>query len=410
MIYEDLDLRFTADGTGIAVSIDGGPQLVRQPLELPAAWDFSDPQARSAQDARAIGILLFDSIFRGGIGNLYHQARGRIRGHVNRGLLLRIHLDPKEPRLAALHHLPWEMLFDREHGAGQHLALNPQTVIVRTIESSVETRVIAADRRPRVLVASANPRDTEALDLQREEQNIERALGRLGLVPTVLRGATRVRLADFIRDHNFDIVHFMGHGDYHGMAEEAGLILEAEDGLSEAMSAEQLAGLFAGRAVPRLVVLNACHSAGSRRSGTGVFSSVAGALVVGGLPAVLAMQTLVPDDSAVRFTDRLYRRLGLGDRVEAAVAEARISLSTIAHDTVDWAIPVLFARASRVDASQAATLSAGPRPEDRNTETARTPTNTILGDQHNGDHVEGHKVTVIVNPPMNYGPTRRREE
>jgi hypothetical protein len=56
------------------------------------------------------------------------------------------------------------------------------------------------------------------------------------------------------------------------------------------------------------------------------------------------MQTAVRDRSAIRFTERLYRRIAQGDPIEAAVSQARIALRAGQADTLDWAVPVLFVR------------------------------------------------------------------
>jgi CHAT domain-containing protein len=77
------------------------------------------------------------------------------------------------------------------------------------------------------------------------------------------------------------------------------------------------------------------------------FAGIAFALVAAGLPAVIAMQSKVRDDSAIRFTERLYRRLSAGDPIEAAVADARRALSIDHPTALEWASPVLFMRGER---------------------------------------------------------------
>jgi hypothetical protein len=74
------------------------------------------------------------------------------------------------------------------------------------------------------------------------------------------------------------------------------------------------------------------------------FSSIAAALVAAGLPAVIAMQSTIGDANAIKFTERLYRRLLDGDPVEAAVADARVALRGADNYRLNWAVPVLYVR------------------------------------------------------------------
>jgi hypothetical protein len=56
------------------------------------------------------------------------------------------------------------------------------------------------------------------------------------------------------------------------------------------------------------------------------------------------MQTGIRNRSAIRFTERLYRRLVQDDPVEAAIAQARTALRAGRSEWLDWAVPVLFVR------------------------------------------------------------------
>ncbi|MBU1751897.1 MAG: CHAT domain-containing protein, partial [Chloroflexi bacterium] len=100
----------------------------------------------------------------------------------------------------------------------------------------------------------------------------------------------------------------------------------------------------------RLVVLNACQTATADT--IDVFRGVAQALVRAGLPAVIANQFNVYDDSALAFAREFYRALADDYPVDAAVTEGRkgvmASLAGLKKDwrgEVDWATPTLFLRA-----------------------------------------------------------------
>ncbi|HSN87195.1 MAG TPA: SUMF1/EgtB/PvdO family nonheme iron enzyme, partial [Thermoanaerobaculia bacterium] len=106
------------------------------------------------------------------------------------------------------------------------------------------------------------------------------------------------------------------------------------------------------------VFLNACETG---RTPDGAdhdpFAGVATALVLGGVPAVIAMQLPIADEAAITFSRTVYDRLAAGDPVDAAVAEGRQALYAASRDTVEWAIPVLFTRIpdGRIFAPQART-------------------------------------------------------
>jgi CHAT domain-containing protein len=101
-----------------------------------------------------------------------------------------------------------------------------------------------------------------------------------------------------------------------------------------------------GRRGLALVFLNACESG---RGGRVDFNrGVAPALVAAGVPAVVANQYAVLDESATVFARELYALLARGTPLGDAAREARVSLGQIAGaDTLDWAVPVVFARDPR---------------------------------------------------------------
>jgi len=100
----------------------------------------------------------------------------------------------------------------------------------------------------------------------------------------------------------------------------------------------------------RLVVLNACKSARVARSpgydGPLAFTGIATSLVVGGLPAVIAMRAAISDEAAIAFSQAFYRRLALGEPVDSAMVEGRqaIHSKSGSRERAEWSMPVLFMR------------------------------------------------------------------
>ena len=143
----------------------------------------------------------------------------------------------------------------------------------------------------------------------------------------------------------FHILHFMGHGRFDEKRGEGALVFERYDGTSQIYDARRLAQLLYDFESLRLVVLNACHTAEAvGHHGANPFTGAASSLIMGGVPAVVAMSGTVSDDAAVAFSHMFYQRLALGDTLEAAVTEGRLAIQRTDPEDGAWAIPALFLR------------------------------------------------------------------
>ena len=100
--------------------------------------------------------------------------------------------------------------------------------------------------------------------------------------------------------------------------------------------------IFCKRGVS-LVFLNACESG---RGGRADFNKgVAQSLVAHGLPALVANQYSVLDSSATSFAQHFYSSLAQGMSLGQAAREARIAVNySLQGESIDWAVPVLYAR------------------------------------------------------------------
>jgi len=138
----------------------------------------------------------------------------------------------------------------------------------------------------------------------------------------------------------------MGHGDFEPESGE-GAILFGGPGGRRPVTGRHLAAKVKDLDALRLVVLNACETAVvGGKAAQDPFAGVAAALVLGGMPAVVAMQSSIRDAHAVVFTAAFYRRLARGMSVEEAVTEGRQAILSQEPETASWAIPVLFLRAA----------------------------------------------------------------
>jgi len=136
----------------------------------------------------------------------------------------------------------------------------------------------------------------------------------------------------------------MGHGS-RSRGGAGCLVLEAPEGRSHEVDAGSLRALLQGNDELRLVVLNACWSAYVPPDPRlDAFSAVAHALVLGGVPAVVAMSLPVADASAIEFGAAFYRQLTRGEPVDVAATEGRMALSTAYPSPAAWGIPRVLCR------------------------------------------------------------------
>jgi tetratricopeptide (TPR) repeat protein len=284
---------------------------------------------------KEVGGRLYAALFAGPVKTLLAESQGMC-GEEN-GLRLRLRIGPAE--LAVL---PWEFMYDEERG--KFLALLPQTVLTRHIAILEPMRSLKA-QQIRLLVAIASPKRLPSLDVEKEKQRLLEALEPLiqqNLARVeFLEGTTMSRLMDKLREE-FNVLHFIGHGDLDEETGQGYLCFEDEWGGTNPVDGQTLGHLLENSSV-RLVTLNTCKSAQLTEREARL--SMAPALLAAGVPAVVAMQTEIPDETAVIFAREFYRSLAYNRPVGAALTEARnVIQCTLGMENVDWAIPVLYDR------------------------------------------------------------------
>ena len=192
----------------------------------------------------------------------------------------------------------------------------------------------------------ASPDDLEALDVNAERKRLNKALAPLqnrGLVELHwLEGSTWSDLQIRLRQGEWHIFHFVGHGTYDAGRDEGMVSIVSREGHSRLLTATELARLLADHNTLRLVLLNCCE--GACAGELDLFSSTAATLVRRGLPAVLAMQFDITDMAAIQLSEAFYTALADGLPVDQAVAVARKAISLGMPNSLEWATPVLFMR------------------------------------------------------------------
>jgi hypothetical protein len=299
--------------------------------------------APTDDDLITYGTLLFDTLFPREIRRLYDVARSSERaGNLN------VIFTSMIPWIADK---PWEFAFDPDR---KTFLATQELHFVRNALTAMPVEVIAPKSGPlRILVAVAQPIGTAKLSSEQEEAVIRRGFQPLieaGLVELeVLRATTPTALHRWLWATSYDVVHFIGHGGFDQDAGQGYLVFEDDKGAIFKLSARNACEIFCQRGI-RLVFLNACETGrgdarGTPRRKADFNRGIAPALVANGVSAVVANQFSVRDDAATEFSQHFYWSLAQGATFGSAAREARIAVNySTSHDTIDWAVPVVYAR------------------------------------------------------------------
>ncbi|MGQ0647342.1 MAG: CHAT domain-containing protein [Gemmatimonadaceae bacterium] len=297
-------------------------------------------------DFARLGQELGARLFPAPVRNLFQMSLAEANG-ADEGIRIRLRFE--SPELAGY---PWEYVYLSEEGDGdlptvaRFLSLNRKLSIVRCQslpDESVKLAPVAEDALDMCAVFASPTGDDQylPLDVDQEQRVISQALN----------GVTRVRLHPFSEadsaqldkalELNPHLLHFAGHGDFDPAGGGRGcLILRGADGRGAALDADLFAARMRGRRT-RLVMLGACFGGtrGARTPWTGVASALLGVDV----PAVVAMQADVNDDSAICFSRRLYSALAEGKPLDAAVVDGRLEIvNQLGRDERDFGVPVVY--------------------------------------------------------------------
>jgi len=281
------------------------------------------------------GSQLFEALFAGDVQAAFRNSQFKARSE-KKGLRVRLRVEA--PDLAAL---PWEFLYDPK--SGDYICLSSDTPLVRYLQIDRPVDALTVKPPIRILAMIASPSDKEQLDVAQERRRMEQATEELRAAGTLeikwMEGSTYDALQNELRRAEYHIFHFVGHGGFDPVIGKGVLAFTDETGKAQILEAAVVARILSRENTLRLVVLNACL--GAKGSGTDVFSSTAATLVRGGVPAVVGMQYEISDAAAIEFSKSLYRAIADGMPVDAAVADARVSVSASKRDSIEWGTPVL---------------------------------------------------------------------
>ncbi len=298
-----------------------------------------DPQGN---DLEAFGRYLFATL-------LGEQQWARMRARAGDGpLTLELVIRPDD---MAINKLPWETM----HGPDDFLSkLVPRVTIVRCVAGAAKPESVAVASPPRVLFVIGTDLDDPVIrpgaEYMKLVQSLRASNRERRLVTWPLLRATLAKLEAVIADRKPDIVHFICHGRY-DMNGRCYLELMGENDSPESVAVYPEALVEAlrsgGVALPRVVVLSACHTADVSLARVGQLATpVAAELVRRGVPVVVGMSGRVSDQACRLFTRRFYEALLEGSDPTVAAAQGRLAaLSEGGSDpriSADWTLPAVF--------------------------------------------------------------------
>ncbi|MBM4423784.1 MAG: CHAT domain-containing protein [Chloroflexi bacterium] len=267
------------------------------------------------------GETLFESLFTGKVKELWAYSLGQQYEKTlteMTGLRVKLEMDPDVPEMAQLMSLPWEFLYRADER--RFLCLDPSTPLVRylNVPQPIAPYKFAPPLRILMVIsrATSDANKYAPLDLATERKRIEEAWTN---VPNVevdfLPRATLTALRPKLLQRDYHVLHFMGHGDFDLNEGKGVLLFEDDSGDAHPINGRDLADQLIGKQSLRLVFLNACESARmSDAPGHDPFAGTAAALVMSGIPAVIAMQYPISDRAAITFASAFYTNLAGGCR------------------------------------------------------------------------------------------------
>lgn len=353
--YLDFDLKIERDGTRYKALVLSSPAgQASQSFDAP----FSDlelenfllklgrprPGVRRADSPEVVAVKKFGSELFG--ATFREEVLACLRSSIDEatrqksGLRIRLHLT-EVPELADL---PWEFLYHQS--MNRFLVLSDVTPVVRYLDMPELIQPHEFQLPLRVLVMISSPSDFPTLEVEKEWEKLHGALVELEKRGVVLLqrldDATPAALRRRLRQDEFHVFHFIGHGGFDPNTQDGVLILEDEQKRGRRMSGADIGMILHDHRPMRLAVLNACE--GARASRSDPFGGTAQSLIQQGMPAVIAMQFEITDKAAITFAQEFYQALADNYPADAALAEARKAICDEGL-VPEWGTPVLYLRA-----------------------------------------------------------------
>jgi hypothetical protein len=313
------------------------------------------------------GDYLWERLFTGPIYDAYLTASATAATATEERLRLRLWIDVDAP---TLHAIVWERLLNRHQTPPKPMSISSKRPFSRYLGISQSVPEPIQQTPIRMLFVVSNPSDLDGLAPLDTISEITRLLDALTdqsrVQITVLTGdylspdvknrlstgghiiqEKTTSLENIIRaltdGETYHIMHVLAHGRFVQMRSASDLYLQDNDGHTKITSDNEIIlRLSAISPLPHLVFLASCESAKRQSGNQNAFVGLASKLVACGMPAVVAMQDMMPIDAAQKLTGDFYAYLMQHGVVDRALAQARLLLFDPASTL--WSTPVLYMR------------------------------------------------------------------
>ena len=270
--YLDLDILIESAAEGYRARVlrspAGGGQLVFpapfskmevENLVLRVGRPRSGMRRVESPDLEAIktfGGKLFGAVFQGEVGTCLRSSMDEANRQ-GQGLRLRLQFGD----VPDLVNLPWEYLYNPS--LNRFLALSSATPLLRYLELPEPVKPLEVTPPLRILAMISSPADFPELDVEKEWANLQEALDPLVKSGRVMvdrvEKATLSDLLPRLRQYEYNIFHFIGHGGFDQQAQDGLLMMEDENRRGRAVSGQELGTMLHDERSLRLAVLNACE-------------------------------------------------------------------------------------------------------------------------------------------------------
>ena len=150
-------------------------------------------------------------------------------------------------------------------------------------------------------------------------------------------------IGEALRRFQPHVLHYTGHGSYDVEKKRSFLALEDDSGQTRNAGIKELRPHLKDAEDLRLVLLSGCQTA--QASDVDAFSGVATGLLQEDIPAVLAMQYSILDQSGIELAEAFYAALARGETPAQAAQHARVALWQFDEGPgYDWGVPALYLR------------------------------------------------------------------
>ncbi len=205
-----------------------------------------------------------------------------------------------------------------------------------------------------LLIASDTPRNIPGVDHEVENlKNTVKTFFEDKGIPVRLKAihteqATYETVRKELRDCNYQIIHYAGHGRHDITSPEKSSLYFWEkpnqQGKVIQMPASELKMLLKNSDV-RFVYLSCCLGTTTGESSKLLdddFLGIADSLIQAGIPSVLGFRWSVFDDSAITLSHEFYQSLADKGQIDTALLHARCEIAAKNRDDITWVSPILI--------------------------------------------------------------------